>query len=84
MTQDEMNSVADEALIRHERRHHLKPFRDEGRFRQLRFWLNIAFMVGAVAGMALWFTAYHDAAIYILIAASIPKFVELTLRIMKL
>lgn len=84
MRQDETNTVAEPALARHHRRSRLQPFRDEGRYRVLRFWLNLAFMVGAVAGMALYLTSYRDVAIYLLIAASIPKFIELTLRIMKL
>jgi len=85
MTQDEMNSVADQALRRHHRRSSgLQPFRDEGKLRKVRFWLNIVFMAGAVTGMALYFTTYRQEAVYILIAASIPKFIELTLRIMKL
>ena len=73
-----------EKTERHSRRHGLVPFRDEGRLRKLRFWLNIVFMLGAVAGMALYFTDYREQAVYILIAASIPKFIELTLRIMNL
>lgn len=82
MTQDEMNNVADEALAKRPRRHqHVKPISDEGRFRQLRFWLNIIFMVAAVVGMVLWFTNYRDIATYILIGAIVPKFVEVTLRI---
>ena len=84
MTRDEMNAIADEALKRHSRHSNLTPFRDEGRFRVLRFWLNMIFMVGAVLGMVLYFIYDRDTAIYILIAASIPKFIELTLRILKL
>ena len=84
MTQDEMNRAADQTLERHSRRHSLKPFRDEGRLRKLRFWLNVVFMVGAIAGMLLYFTSYHELAVYILIASSVPKFIELTLRIMNL
>lgn len=84
INRDELSDVADSAISRHARRHHLVPFRDNGRTRVLRFWLNILFMVGAIAGMALYFTSYRETAVYILIAASIPKFVELTLRIMNL
>ncbi|MBR1485270.1 MAG: hypothetical protein IJ612_06220 [Prevotella sp.] len=84
MTQDEMNTVADQALARHSRRHGLVPFRDEGRLRKLRFWLNVVFMLGAVAGMALYFTSYRELAVYILIASSVLKFIEATLRIMNL
>ncbi len=64
--------------------HHLQPFEDTGRFRTLRLWLNIIFMVGAIAGM-LWYVKFdHDTGIYIMIAAIVFKFVELTLRIAKM
>jgi hypothetical protein len=85
MTQEEINNVADEPLIRHHRRHgQTEPFRDEGRFRTLRFWLNVIFMVAAAAGMIIWFTDYREFASYLLIGAMVPKFIEVTLRIMKL
>lgn len=85
MVEDEEKNIMDEeAVVSHRRRSSLRPFRDEGRFRVLRFWLNIAFILGAFAGMALYFTEYRQTAIYILIAASVPKFAELTLRILKL
>lgn len=80
-----MNKVAEESVIRHHRRHgQPQSFRDEGRFRLLRFWLNIVFIVGAATGMILWFTNYHDLATYILIGSMVPKFAEVTLRLMKL
>ena len=84
MTEDEKYIEEGESRIHHRRRSNLTPFRDEGRFRVLRFWLNLIFIVGAIAGMSLYFTSYKEVAIYILIAASIPKFIELALRIMKL
>jgi len=62
----------------------LKPFRDEGRLRKLRMWLNIFFMLGALAGMAVYTWYDHNIGVYILIAASVLKFIELTLRMMKL
>ena len=84
MIEDEKYIEEEGSQIRHRRRSNLRPFRDEGRFRVLRFWLNLIFIVGAIAGMSLYFTSYQEVAIYILIAASIPKFIELSLRIMKL
>jgi uncharacterized membrane protein YpjA len=64
--------------------HHLKPFRDEGRCRKLRWWLNVIFIIGAIVGM-IWYTqGDHDTAIYIMIGAVVFKFVELTLRIARL
>lgn len=62
----------------------LKPFRDEGRLRVLRMWLNIVFILGALIGMAVFTWMSRQTGIYILIGASVLKFVELTLRMMKL
>lgn len=63
---------------------HLKPIGDEGPLQRVRWWLNLLFMVGAVTGMLWYVTADHDTAVYILIGAVIPKFIEVTLRILKL
>jgi len=40
--------------------------------------------VGAIAGLIVYFYADHEIAKYILIVASVFKFVELTLRILKI
>ena len=32
--------------VEHPKRHNLEPFRDSSRTRELRFWLNILFMIG--------------------------------------
>ena len=65
-------------------RDRLQKFEDTGRFRVLRQWLNVVFIVGAAVGMIWYKTADHDTAVYIMIAAGVFKFVELTLRIAKL
>jgi hypothetical protein len=54
---------------------------DEGRFKKLRMWLNIAFMLLAVVGMVLFYTGARSVATYVLIAAIVPKFVEVSIRI---
>jgi hypothetical protein len=64
--------------------HHLQPIEDGGRLRSLRQWLNIIFMLGAIVGMVWYMVADHDTAVYIMIAAVVFKFIELTLRIAKL
>jgi hypothetical protein len=46
--------------------------------------LNIVFIVGCLVGMAWYFYADRNTAIYILIVASVFKFIELTLRILRL
>lgn len=68
----------------HNHRHNLEPFRDEGRLKVLRQWLNIIFMVGAAAGMAIFALGHRITGLYVMIGASVFKFVELTLRMLKL
>ena len=72
------------APVRRHRRSPLQPFKDEGSMRRLRNWLNIVFIVGALAGMACFMWADREVGVYVLIGASVFKFVELTLRLMKL
>lgn len=79
-----MLSPEEQSQVAHPKRHNLEPFRDSSRTRTLRFWLNIVFMVGAIAGLVVYFYADREAAKYILIAASVFKFVELALRILKI
>ena len=62
----------------------LEPFKDTGRLRGLRQWLNLIFIIGAIVGMIWFMKGDHDTAIYIMIGAGVFKFVELTLRIAKL
>lgn len=64
--------------------HDLQPFKDTGRLRGLRQWLNLIFILGAIIGMIWYMKADRDTAVYIMIGAVAFKFVELTLRIAKL
>jgi hypothetical protein len=64
--------------------HHLEPFEDTGRLRRLRQWLNLAFIIGGIVGMAWYTWGDRNTAIYIMIGAGVLKFVELSLRIAKL
>ena len=61
-----------------------KPIVDESKTRKLRNVLNIVFIVGCILGMAWYFYSDHTTAYYILIVASVFKFVELMLRIMRI
>ena len=56
--------------VEHPKRHNLEPFRDSSRTRELRFWLNILFMIGAIAGLVVYSCGF--------------KFIELALRILKI
>lgn len=81
---DDVSRQIEEAMANRPRRHNLEPFRDSSRTRRLRFWLNVIFMVGAIAGLIVYFYADHEVAKYILITSLVFKFVELFLRIFKI
>jgi len=74
----------EEAMANRPRRHNLEPFRDSSKTRVLRMWLNIIFLVGAIAGLIVYFKVDHEVAKYILISSLVFKFVELILRIFKI
>ncbi len=85
-TQDELNQIIDHAgdNAPHPKRHTLEPFRDSSKTRTLRLWLNIIFMVGAIAGLVVYFRYDTETAKYILVVSCVFKFVELALRILKI
>ena len=70
--------------VEHPKRHNLEPFRDSSRTRELRFWLNILFMIGAIAGLVVYFYASQSVAMWILAVSCGFKFMELALRILKI
>jgi phage shock protein PspC (stress-responsive transcriptional regulator) len=84
MTDEEIKQQVDEAMANRPKRHNLEPFRDSSRTRTLRLWLNIIFMVGAIAGLIIYFKVDHDTAKWVLIVSLVFKFVELFLRIFKI
>lgn len=56
----------------------------EDRFRTLRQWLNIIFMLGAIVGVIVWYaTDATNTGIIIILASMVFKFVEATLRIIR-
>lgn len=84
MEQEIIDKNVEEAMANRPKRHNLVPFSDSSRTRKLRFWLNVIFMVVAIAGLIVYFNASHEAAKYILIISLVFKFVELFLRIFKI
>ncbi|MBR3067669.1 MAG: hypothetical protein K6D55_02215 [Prevotella sp.] len=84
MTDEELQQNVEEAMANRPKRHNLEPFRDSSRTRTLRMWLNIIFMVGAIAGLIVYFKVDHDMAKWILLVSLVFKFVELFLRIFKI
>ena len=84
-TVNNYNTLQDNGSVPHPKRHNLEPFRDSSRTRVLRLWLNIIFMIGAIAGLAVYFyTEEKELAKWILLISSVFKFVELALRILKI
>jgi hypothetical protein len=84
MYSDNSEEQQNDLLQPHRRHSRLTPLEDKGSTFALRQWLNGGFLLLAVAGMGLWFTQYREWAVYLLIAAVALKFVELTLRIMRI
>ena len=84
MTDVDIKRNVDEAMQNRPRRHNLEPFRDSSRTRVLRFWLNVIFLVGAIAGLIIYFNVDHETAKWILLGSLLFKFVELFLRIFKI
>ena len=64
--------------------HNLEPFRDEGRTYRLRQWMNVVFILCGFAGMGLYFSGKQETGLYVVGAACALKFIELTLRMLKL
>lgn len=55
----------------------------EDRFAMLRQVLNLLFMVGAVAGLAVYFTKSTQVGTYIILFSMVLKIVECVLRLLK-
>lgn len=71
-------------LVKHPKRHNLEPFRDSYKTRTLRLWLNIIFMILAIAGLIVYFYVGPSTGKWILAVGLIFKFIELALRILKI
>ena len=68
------------------RRIHSRPEEEDnprGRFAILRQVLNVLFMVGAVAGIIVYFNSSHHIGTVIILISMIFKFVECVLRLLK-
>lgn len=64
--------------------HRMRPVSKQAPHQQLRQWLNLIFMVGALIGVIVYFSSDNtQTGIIIILAAMVFKFVEVVLRIMK-
>jgi len=52
--------------------------------RSLRNWLNLIFVVGAAAGMLVYFVSDKETGTYIILGSMVFKFIEIVLRLMKI
>ena len=82
--QESLLSPEERDLVKHPKRHNLEPFRDSDKTRELRFWLNIIFLIGAVAGLVVYFYSSEHVGMWVLAVACVFKFIELALRILKI
>ena len=71
-------------MIESRERHHLQPFRDNGPTFVLRQFLNITFVIVAIAGIVVFHVHSRELGIYIFMGASVLKFIEVSLRMLKL
>ena len=51
--------------------------------RVLRNWLNTIFIIGALAGMFIYYKGNRDTGLYVILASMMIKFAESALRMMK-
>ena len=52
--------------------------------RSVRNWLNLIFVVGAASGMLVFYLQNRDMGTYIILGSMVFKFIEVTLRLMKI
>lgn len=65
-------------------RHHLEPIRDSGPLFKLRNFLNLVFMVLALAGIGFYLlSTWRTLAIVLMIVAVTFKFIEVLLRLFR-
>ncbi len=85
MSLEDNDNSQNELWRRYHRQHRPKELDEErGRFFQLRQLLNVFFLILSVLGMGLWYIYSPEIGGIALIAAVACKFIELSLRIMKL
>ena len=66
--------------IRHRHRYEDEP---QDKYRMLRQWLNILFIIGAIVGVAVFYKYDSEKGTIVIIAAMVLKFIECALRLMK-
>lgn len=75
MNKEDINNIVDETVHR-PKRHKI----EKTGFDNLRNWLNIIFMTGAIVGMIIYFFSDNTIGTFIILAAMVFKIVETALR----
>ena len=78
-----MTTESTEQLAKKPVREHMRPEREKDPYMKLRQWLNILFMIGAIAGMAVYFLANNTTGTYIILCSMVFKIIECVLRFLK-
>ena len=76
MTQDEMNNIVERDAPQHK-----KP---DNKMLKIRNALNILFILGAIAGVLYYYFEDHNTGIIIILCSMSFKFIETTIRILRL
>ncbi|MBQ8157687.1 MAG: hypothetical protein IJ081_01540 [Prevotella sp.] len=84
MDRERFEASHDELWHRFHRKDEENPFEKKDRYFRFRQLLNIVFILMTIAGIILWFRVSRDVASYVLICGIAFKFLELSMRIMKL
>lgn len=74
----------DEIVERQQAQHHGRPNERQLRMKKIRNWLNIAFMVIAMAGVIIYLAGNMTIGLYVIIASLPFKFVDAAIRILRM
>lgn len=74
----------DEIVERQQDQHHGRPNERQLKMKKIRNWLNIAFMVIAMAGVIIYLAGNMTIGLYVIIASLPFKFVDAAIRILRM
>lgn len=74
----------DEIVERQQAQHHGRPSERQLKMKKIRNWLNIAFMVIAMAGVIIYLAGNMTIGLYVIIASLPFKFVDAAIRILRM
>ena len=80
MIKDEIDKIVE----RQQAQHHGRPNERQLKMKKIRNWLNIAFMVIAMAGVIIYLAGNMTIGLYVIIASLPFKFVDAAIRILRM